>query len=389
MPGVGGGRHAGGDARDDLERDARRAQRLGLLAAAPEHERIAALEPHDHRARPRRARAAAARSPPGRPTGRRPPCRRRSAPRRRARTVERAGRDQAVVDDHVGARRSARARARSSGPGSPGPAPTRYTVMPALRRSASAEQLARARRRAAARRTRARPARAAGTAVAHPGGAVGRPTQALSSSLRRRSHGHGRRPGCRRRPRAHAPARARRRRRRSASGSRTAAEPQPARQLRARLERQAPWPAAGTSSSSSRSGLGARPRRPARRSRGPARRTRPRELAQAGVDVAAQRDDLQVRRSARSWAARRRLLVPTRAPGASACQRRAPQSASRGSAAPGIATSSSPAGELGGHILGRVHREVDASVEQRPLELRDPARLVLHGGAAVAGGGDR
>ncbi len=36
------GRHAG----HDLERDARRSQCLGLLAAAAKHEGIAALEPH-------------------------------------------------------------------------------------------------------------------------------------------------------------------------------------------------------------------------------------------------------------------------------------------------------------------------------------------------------
>jgi hypothetical protein len=42
-PGVGGRRDAGGDARDDLELDSRRRQRFGLLAAAAEHERVAAL----------------------------------------------------------------------------------------------------------------------------------------------------------------------------------------------------------------------------------------------------------------------------------------------------------------------------------------------------------
>ena len=36
------------------------AQRLGLLAAAAEHERVASLQAHDRRARPTRARPAAA-----------------------------------------------------------------------------------------------------------------------------------------------------------------------------------------------------------------------------------------------------------------------------------------------------------------------------------------
>ena len=52
-PGVGGGGDAGGDAGDDLEGDARRRQRLGLLAAAAEDERVAALEPDDDLPLPR------------------------------------------------------------------------------------------------------------------------------------------------------------------------------------------------------------------------------------------------------------------------------------------------------------------------------------------------
>ena len=44
--GEGGGGHGGRDAGDDLERDAGRGQGQGLLAAAAEDERIAALEAH-------------------------------------------------------------------------------------------------------------------------------------------------------------------------------------------------------------------------------------------------------------------------------------------------------------------------------------------------------
>ena len=45
--GVRGHRHRRAHARHDLERNARLRESLGLLAAAAEHERIAALEPHD------------------------------------------------------------------------------------------------------------------------------------------------------------------------------------------------------------------------------------------------------------------------------------------------------------------------------------------------------
>ena len=51
-PGVRGRADRARDPGHDLERHARRRQRLGFLAAAPEHERIAALQPHDGRAGP-------------------------------------------------------------------------------------------------------------------------------------------------------------------------------------------------------------------------------------------------------------------------------------------------------------------------------------------------
>ena len=44
--GVGGHRDRGADAGHHLEGDAGLRQRQGLLAAAAEHERVAALEPH-------------------------------------------------------------------------------------------------------------------------------------------------------------------------------------------------------------------------------------------------------------------------------------------------------------------------------------------------------
>ena len=45
-PRVRRGGHAGRHAGHDLERNASRRERLGLLAAAPEHERVAALQAH-------------------------------------------------------------------------------------------------------------------------------------------------------------------------------------------------------------------------------------------------------------------------------------------------------------------------------------------------------
>ena len=74
-----------GDARDDLERHPRRRELLGLLAAAPEDERIAALEAHDaralERAQRRRADGCAPRGAGIRPRAVRPGCARRPAAR--------------------------------------------------------------------------------------------------------------------------------------------------------------------------------------------------------------------------------------------------------------------------------------------------------------------
>ena len=50
--GGGGGGDRRGDPGHDLERDAGLGQGEGLLAAAPEHERVAALQPHDAGGRP-------------------------------------------------------------------------------------------------------------------------------------------------------------------------------------------------------------------------------------------------------------------------------------------------------------------------------------------------
>ena len=110
------------------------------------------------------------------------------------------------------------------------------------------------------------------------------------------------------------------------------------------------------------------------------------ELAQPGVDVAPQRHHLEVGRSARSWAARRTLLVPIRAPGARADQPGGAAERVARVGAGGNGHQLEALVELGGDILGRVHGDVDAPVEQRALELGHPARLVLEHRPAVARG---
>ena len=99
-----------GDAGHDLERDARRRQRLGFLAAAPEHERIAALQPHDGRA----GRAPLHEQRVDLVLGeldRARRLRRRDQLGAAWREVQERGRDEPVVDDDVGAREHARRRA--------------------------------------------------------------------------------------------------------------------------------------------------------------------------------------------------------------------------------------------------------------------------------------
>ena len=149
----------GADARHDLERDAGRGERQRLLAAAPEDERVARLEPHDP--------APAARGANQQPVDRllatsrcgRRACRRRTAARaararaRRARRARRTARGRRA--------RAGRARGSVSSPGSPGPAPTSetkpaLTATPPTRRSAArAARTARSARAAAAGGARA------------------------------------------------------------------------------------------------------------------------------------------------------------------------------------------------------------------------------------------
>ena len=197
--------------------------------------------------------------------------------------------------------------------------------------------------------------------------------------------------GADRRVRSRPPGRGRRRARRAGrSSSRRRRSPRRPRRpgsspVRA-VSTSTPCPAAGTSASSGPPASAARPE-PLQPGEGQDDRVVAalRQAAQARVDVAAQLGHSRSSRSACSWAARRTELVPTRAPAGSSSSERAPQRASRGSARGGAATSSSPSRELGGHVLGRVHGEVDVAAQERLVELLDPAALVLGGGAPRRG----
>ena len=353
---------------------------LGLLAAAAEHERVAALQAHDlapggavleqqrldlllgHR---RAAALLADVEQLG--VGARAVERRRpgSGGRRRSRRP----------------RRSARARARSAGPGRRarrrrGRRSRRHARASAWRSSSAAPAasirsaqavptlvgVARSPRRAA------RPSRRAGRptprSVRRPSPArrACAPTgvwQEAPSACDERALGRARRPS----PRV-----VDRRAARSASIA-----------SRAGLSASAPWPGGGHEArSSSAAGLAAAAQAlAARRAASTSASTSSvGELAQPRVDVAAQLDHLEVVAQRRAAGrARRRLLVPTR-------RARRPASASDGGAADARRAASARArdadqleavGQLGRDVLGRVHGEVDAPVQQRPLELARPS----------------
>ena len=296
-PRVRGGGDARGHPGHDLERDPGRAQRLGLLAAAAEHERIAALQPHDLAP----GGAVLDQQPldlaPAASTGRRPPCRRRSARASGARAVERGRRDQPVVDDHVGGRDQLE-RASGQQPGIAGagadqvdghagcariePLSARAAAQPrpaASIRSATREPESASRRppqlgraatpsRPAARPTRVSSSRPPSTRRAWaPTGVLHDAPSACTSSRSAPTHGGGvrDRPAFEMRDAAGHWPRARahpgRRRARARRGSRPALEAEPLQPAAART-------------SASNCALG--------------------ELAQAGVDVAAHRHDLEV-----------------------------------------------------------------------------------------------
>ena len=191
MPAYAGAATPGGDAGHDLERDAGLAQHQRLLAAAPEHERVAALEAHDA--------AAGARVLDQQPVDL---VLRHLRPAALLADVDQLGvRARAYASASGGISRSCRitsaaaisSTARTvSRPGSPGPAPTRWTIRahrapPSTSASRSRSRGARGehpRARAAAGRLRRR--RRARRSSTHPRGAVraGRRSRASAPTLR-------------------------------------------------------------------------------------------------------------------------------------------------------------------------------------------------------------
>ena len=203
-----------------------------------------------------------------------------------------------------------------------------------------------------------RPRRGAGCGRRRPGGPRRR------SVPRSRPRG-GRAGRARRRPRGgwaggRARAGRRRERRRSASAVRTSTA-------------SAPCPGAGAMTSGSKVSVTASSRpsraRPARArtTASRSRSVRSRDPAEAGVDVAADVDDLEVGRAASSCAARRGEPVPTRAPAGSVGERQPVAGAQRVARvlARRDGRDDEPVGVAGGQVLEGVDRDVAAAVEQR------------------------
>ncbi len=153
-----------------------------------------------------------------------------------------------------------------------------------------------------------------------------------------------------------------------------------------------PWPGAGTNVSGS-SAAPASPSRPRRRSPASASRAAshsPSASLRSRVSTLPRSGTTSTSaRSARSCERRRRLEVPTRAPAGSASIDRAPTSASCASSPGWHGRDLEARGQLPGHVLRAVHREVDLSGEQRLLDLLHEPRLVVGPAAAVAARGDR
>src|SRR5207302_1930099 len=320
-----------GHAGDDRKRYARCRQRLRLLAASPEHERIAPFEPHD--------------SPPGRAVlykhslDLRLRGRLAAAPLAhvdelgiRARVLERAGRDQPVINDHL-RRRDQLERSRREQAGVPRPGPHEVDGHAAssrcARRSTSPAPAASIRSATAIPKPSPSPTKRsvihwepsgsptqARSSISHsPTGPANAPTGVLQVAFRCRVSSRS--------ARTHAAVKG------SSSASTTAADTRPLRPSTAR----APWPAAGTSSSSTPPISPNRPRRssPARASTNAS--AAPSASLRSRVSTLPRISRIsRSSRSARIWAARLRLLVPTEAPGASEASEVAPQIASRGSA---------------------------------------------------------
>ena len=314
----------------------------------------------------------------------------------RAHAGQRLGRDEPVVQDHVGAgqqlERARREQPGVAGPGADEVGDARSRAHVARSRTSSAPAASRRCATSAPERLGV----VAGQLVAQPGEPSARPTNArrrqraavgglgvradrrVAVGLQRpdeRALGAQRRAASARRPSARAA------RRCVVAG--------------AGLERPAsPWPAAGTIACSvehAGHAVVAAPGAAARRAPGRSRRSRPRPAgAGACRRCRAARRPRGPSRRARSWAARRRLLVPTRAPRGSASSEAAPHRASRGSArARGRGDHHARPARWAGTSLAECTARSMSPAQQRLVDLLDPALLVAGAAGAVARRRDR
>ena len=364
MPGVGGRGDARGDAGHDLERDARRAQRLRLLAAAAEHERVAALQPHDaaRRARPCSTSSRSI-SSCGTCGAAAAPCPRRSARRRRGRRRARpagsGGRGGSRRPRAISSSARTREQARVAGAGADevdghcsAAASAAQELAPRQQRARPPRPSARGSRRLARSRTQAEPSGRPGEAAhARPSPSVARRRRvAAAPSARDRGA-----LGAQRRVRRGMVGGRRRVRRRAARAPCSASTPWPGagheRVERARAGRRGPSrsrPAAASTSASTSPAASLR------------RRVSTLPRSSTHVQVGRARP-AAARAGAARWCRRAR-------PRGTASSEAAPTSASRGVRARAAGHDRSAGRELARHVLGRVHGEVDLAREQRGLE---------------------
>ena len=314
----------------------------------------------------------ARRAAPGRGArARRARRRRRRRPRaapRAPRTRDEIGRARPRADEHDPAasptsrHRAAPEASRASTPRAP-PAASTLLSRAARRPAASAPRAASPSAARASDRARRPGSRAAPRSATPPPATLARARRAARCS-RRRARARKRALGAHR-ARASARGRAPRARARQRVAARVSSA-------------SAPCPTAGSIRAGSSALVDALGR--ARAARGPRRRAPRRRAARSAslreprVDVAAQRDDLEVRpRDAGAARARRRLPVPTRAPGAQRRRAVAPRARRRARRAVGAlgerGERECPPASSRGQVLRAVHGEVGAPVEQRLLDL--------------------
>ncbi len=386
MPGVGGRGDAGGHAGHDLEGDAGGAQRLRLLAAAAEHERVAALQAHDGPAGPRACSTSSAVGLVlGHLVAAADPCRRRSARRRRARRAPR--RDQLVGEDHVGARdQLERARRQQAGVARAG-----ADQVDAAGRSSAAASPARRARQQPLRDRGARAPRASS-----PDSSSRSHVAAVDPARRQRAQrqrvaveggvGADRRCGSRRRARSTSARSASTHRSVAASAIRRGGRRASASSLRPRAA-SAPWPGAGTRSAARAASPRAQP---------PAARRSASTIASASPSASLRSRVSTLPRSSttsRSGARGQQLRGAPQRRGAHARARG--QRVERGGAAervPRVLARAAwrparvrRAGSPGTSLAECTARSIVAA-RQRVLELRHPVALVVDARCAVAAG---